>query len=648
LAANVAEKSYDLTAPIMGHGVDLSPMAYTRWIGCAHSWTAWGNGVRVVTRAEVTGQPSRDLSVAAELARIAERLTLSTFERPRDFAVDVTGALVDELGLVAASLYVTSPSTGGLKLKAATGFSYEDYESFQLPMHSYAGLAVVDETAYVTDEMPLDPELYRDATLLSGGRIGGIVATAFDSASVQLPSRAPHPLGCLCLYPKDASDLQHVADVSAAAATLIGTLYLSALDRYLMHLRSRIVRESAFKHDIGSLVRKSLEVFKEELGFEAGSAWILDPRRNRLYLRGSTGLASGRRLADYSVASRGANLIASVFHEVDAAWHTSTEQTFDKAKVIERLDGPLRNGAAIPIEVPEPVRLGGEMRSAVGVMVLLNHYTDLGGVRHITDFSWEDEAVARFGSEMIAVLIYQLLRTRDHESDYERQMHGARTNLQCAKSNLQFLQTRLNIEDQLPLRYQHYVANCIDWIEDLQQQINRDEFVMRDDLSVDRIGLYGSVLKPVQELAKRRAESERVILEFTGVDLLASRIEMIPFVRGNAAALQSVFRNLVDNSIKYRDPSSPTVRLDIRLRLGDQDLTVLFSDNGLGIGDHELDQVFELGYRGEVARRINIQGTGVGLHECRFLLKKMGGAIALDESLTGSRFSITLKRWEKN
>lgn len=114
-------------------------------------------------------------------------------------------------------------------------------------------------------------------------------------------------------------------------------------------------------------------------------------------------------------------------------------------------------------------------------------------------------------------------------------------------------------------------------------------------------------------------------------------------VRGDAAELNLVFRNLLENAVKYSDDP-------VEIRIGidatrDGRVRIEIADRGVGIPPRELRKIFRRFYR--VGRDVQrtVAGLGLGLFVVRSLVQRQGGrVVAQSEGAgTGSRFVVTLR-----
>ncbi|MEQ1715961.1 MAG: sensor histidine kinase KdpD [Hyphomicrobium sp.] len=107
----------------------------------------------------------------------------------------------------------------------------------------------------------------------------------------------------------------------------------------------------------------------------------------------------------------------------------------------------------------------------------------------------------------------------------------------------------------------------------------------------------------------------------------------LPLVSGNAALLQQVIFNLLDNANKYSDPNSDT---NVAVRLSGRAIEISVSDEGIGIPADALDKVFDKFFRvaGSDGRPT---GTGLGLSIASAVIKGMGGSIKAESPAAGNK-----------
>ena len=114
-------------------------------------------------------------------------------------------------------------------------------------------------------------------------------------------------------------------------------------------------------------------------------------------------------------------------------------------------------------------------------------------------------------------------------------------------------------------------------------------------------------------------------------------------VRGDAAELGMVFRNLLENAVQY---SQGPVDVQIAVR-GPEDGKVLveIADRGIGIPRRELRRIFERFYRAGRDVQRQVAGLGLGLYIVRSLVRRQGGRVVArsEGEGQGSRFVVTLQ-----
>jgi signal transduction histidine kinase len=94
-------------------------------------------------------------------------------------------------------------------------------------------------------------------------------------------------------------------------------------------------------------------------------------------------------------------------------------------------------------------------------------------------------------------------------------------------------------------------------------------------------------------------------------------------VRGDAGELAVVFRNLLENAVKYSDDP---VEVNVRVEpLGEGRVQVEISDRGIGIPPGELRKIFQRFYRAGRDMQRTAAGLGLGLFIVRNLVQRQGG-----------------------
>ena len=105
-------------------------------------------------------------------------------------------------------------------------------------------------------------------------------------------------------------------------------------------------------------------------------------------------------------------------------------------------------------------------------------------------------------------------------------------------------------------------------------------------------------------------------------DIQISIPEDIRPVFVDAVEIQQVLINLLDNAVKYSPSDSP---IQLRVRVGPQQILVEVSNMGEPMQAQELKRIFERFYRRRSPRNEPIRGTGLGLAICKGIVEAHGG-----------------------
>ncbi|MGE5496613.1 MAG: sensor histidine kinase, partial [Syntrophothermus sp.] len=136
----------------------------------------------------------------------------------------------------------------------------------------------------------------------------------------------------------------------------------------------------------------------------------------------------------------------------------------------------------------------------------------------------------------------------------------------------------------------------------------RMQKLIRDLLSFSRLATDSREYEWVDlNDALTEAESNlKAVISETGTEI--KKIEM-PRIFGNKTQLTRLFQNLLENSIKYRNESSPRISITVREEQSEWEFSV--TDNGIGISDEYFGKIFQIFQR--LHSKEKYAGTGIGL-----------------------------------
>ncbi|QEC75349.1 ATP-binding protein [Mucilaginibacter ginsenosidivorax] len=116
------------------------------------------------------------------------------------------------------------------------------------------------------------------------------------------------------------------------------------------------------------------------------------------------------------------------------------------------------------------------------------------------------------------------------------------------------------------------------------------------------------------------------------------------FVKVDEGRLQQILVNLVGNAIKFTDEGAVTVTVKgSEIKDGIQDISFHVKDDGIGISQESLTQLFKPFTQVNTTALRKYGGTGLGLSICKKLVELMGGKIwAISKEAKGSVFIFNL------
>ncbi len=177
---------------------------------------------------------------------------------------------------------------------------------------------------------------------------------------------------------------------------------------------------------------------------------------------------------------------------------------------------------------------------------------------------------------------------------------------------------------------------------------------------LDEVKRLGSLIADLNRLAK--LEQENVTLNITDVELLETvhavflnfekeadnkkiKIQIdgtASVVPADKARIIQVITNLLSNAIKYT-PDGGKIHIEVKDELSDG--VVIIEDNGIGISEKDLPDIFKRFYRTERSRNRKTGGAGIGLTIAKSIVEAHDGRIAVESAEgSGTRFMVTFPK----
>ena len=146
----------------------------------------------------------------------------------------------------------------------------------------------------------------------------------------------------------------------------------------------------------------------------------------------------------------------------------------------------------------------------------------------------------------------------------------------------------------------------------------------------------------INSLVERVVDGQRVIASRDNLDIRLMLPEYAVLIKAISDMVETAVANLVSNAVRY---SRENGRVSVRVLDMERKIRIVVEDDGIGIAEDELGQIFDEFYRTPSAQRKSTLGTGLGLSIVKKFVEELGGYIEVQSALgSGSTFTVTLPR----
>lgn len=166
-----------------------------------------------------------------------------------------------------------------------------------------------------------------------------------------------------------------------------------------------------------------------------------------------------------------------------------------------------------------------------------------------------------------------------------------------------------------------------------------------DDLHLLKLADAGQLKISIQKINIENIISEKIVWITPAAEKVGMKIihhkKNLPLCKGDPERLGQVFIIIMDNALKY---AADGEILEISYNVNPKNITILFRDNGPGVDDECLSEIFSPFVREEKSRSRNSGGSGLGLAIAKTICELNNGSIEVAKNnKNGLTFVIQLE-----
>ena len=195
-----------------------------------------------------------------------------------------------------------------------------------------------------------------------------------------------------------------------------------------------------------------------------------------------------------------------------------------------------------------------------------------------------------------------------------------------------------------PAQQEKYVRTIYNKADDMARLI--DELTYYTRIDTNRIPYTFAKVAPV-EFFFDCVDEVSTDMESKGIEFThSSDVSKETIVIADVEQLKKVVYNIINNAVKYMDKTPG--KIDIRLKDDGDFVRFEIEDNGKGIAQADLPNLFDRFYRTDASRNSKTGGSGIGLSIARKIMEDHGGRIwASSREGVGTTFTFILRKYRE-
>lgn len=177
--------------------------------------------------------------------------------------------------------------------------------------------------------------------------------------------------------------------------------------------------------------------------------------------------------------------------------------------------------------------------------------------------------------------------------------------------------------------YCEHIYHLSKRVQDINETLHNFLKIGKSGINIDKI-ILSKVIEKIREDLMHEIEDKKAIIEVKDdTEFYADR-----------NLIEAIIRNLIQNAILYSKEGIPP-KIEISSRKLDNEVTIEVADNGIGIPEKDLENIFKMFYRLHSIK--THKGSGLGLSIVKKCVEMLNGKVWAESKVgEGSKFIIKL------
>jgi len=190
--------------------------------------------------------------------------------------------------------------------------------------------------------------------------------------------------------------------------------------------------------------------------------------------------------------------------------------------------------------------------------------------------------------------------------------HDLRSPLASVMGILNLASMENSVDD--PNGYLQMIEICVNKMDTFIQKIIEYYKSIRVDEEYNKINFHDLFTESIKLFKMQKPDIEYVIDIDQPVDFI-----------NDAFRMSVIIDNLISNAVKYQKPQEQNPRIEIAVKINREKASIKIEDNGIGILDQHLNNIFKMFFRSTNS----VNGLGIGLYIVKEALSRIGGDISV-------------------